>query len=449
LGELRLFSPSEFRTLDAHSHRKPLNKFADSKSARRQVRKVLLDLGVREPVSHERYLANLRRRFPEQAPRFLAEHDRLAAQGGEKHGLYAAKNADPDFSLAITSQEFRPIHEEFLCWVLENVPSPPRRVLDLGCESGLLSLALAKFWPETEFVRLDREAEAIRVAEQLAERGEIESARFVEGDLQSLDVSAFGKFDLILAVAVFHELMEESGSELAAPDSDGFSLDAAPMWDHGHEETLGRLIQLTGDQGLLVTLNRWAYPDRTLQWTRAVNSCGWRTDFQRSQVLRVGGRHRDDELLPVTVHLPGSPHSDDELIDGVLAIHAGPELADSGQDLEFNGAAAEAFRRALGTAQRVVGFEMEYINGSGTERIEVLASGPLAMVYQSTTRGLRKIELGTLARVPEFSARVREYKRSKEAWVDSRTLESEGAAAAVGPDDAPLQSDTLGILNGE
>ncbi|HXU62783.1 MAG TPA: 50S ribosomal protein L11 methyltransferase [Polyangia bacterium] len=72
---------------------------------------------------------------------------------------------------------------------------PVKRFLDLGCGSGILSIAAARLWPEARGVAVDLDAEAVDTTVENLERNRITT---VETRVGSLDVVS-GENDLLLA----------------------------------------------------------------------------------------------------------------------------------------------------------------------------------------------------------------------------------------------------------
>ena len=62
----------------------------------------------------------------------------------------------------------RPETELLLELVTQAFPVAPARILDLGTGTGAIALALAKFWPESAVVAVDRSAEALALARENA-----------------------------------------------------------------------------------------------------------------------------------------------------------------------------------------------------------------------------------------------------------------------------------------
>jgi ribosomal protein L11 methyltransferase len=69
------------------------------------------------------------------------------------------------------------------------------RFLDLGCGSGILSIAASRLWPEASGLAVDNDPEATSCAEENLERNRVSQVAVVTGTLEGTQ----GAFDLILA----------------------------------------------------------------------------------------------------------------------------------------------------------------------------------------------------------------------------------------------------------
>lgn len=91
----------------------------------------------------------------------------------------------------------RPETEELVEMILNNKDFQPKRVLDVGCGSGVIGLSLAAEYGEgVEVVCVDLSEEALALAKENAESLEINNVTFIQSDLVS---SVEGRFDLIVA----------------------------------------------------------------------------------------------------------------------------------------------------------------------------------------------------------------------------------------------------------
>lgn len=76
------------------------------------------------------------------------------------------------------------------------------RVLELGCSSGLNTLAMAQLFPQAEFVGVDYSARQIQDAEAALAATGLTNVRFIEADIASLGED-LGKFDYIITHGIY------------------------------------------------------------------------------------------------------------------------------------------------------------------------------------------------------------------------------------------------------
>jgi len=349
-----------------------------------------------------------------------AARTHLAAQKAnpksKRHATrYATKNATPDLSVAVSTQEFLPIHEAFLTWLVTAYPEPPRSVLDLGCESGVLTLALAKLWPGSDFVATDKEDAAIRVAKTLAARVGVTNSLFHRQELRGLPATLKGaEFDMVLAACVFHEVLKPSGDQSLT----SLSIDHTPEWDVSNISSVNDAVALLSPNGTFVSVNRWPGAEETLRWIRLTEKSGLQIDLEHSTRLNVHSSVDGDQELAITVH----KRVEDPVIcrtDDVLALHS--DLLE--RPIVLNGSPAEAFRRSL-SAERISGFDAT--DGSGTLQVELLVAGPIAALYQASTRGFREITFGPTTLLPLLARQMRDQIASFEIYVEMRFLRGIG-----------------------
>jgi ubiquinone/menaquinone biosynthesis C-methylase UbiE len=86
-------------------------------------------------------------------------------------------------------------------------PQPGERVLDLGCG---LAPTLAQLPDDVSYVGVDINADYIAAARQrYGSRG-----TFVHGDVTTIDLTAWGEFDHVLALALLHHLSDADATQL-------------------------------------------------------------------------------------------------------------------------------------------------------------------------------------------------------------------------------------------
>ncbi len=129
--------------------------------------------------------------------------------------------------------------------LLEERGLQPRRFLDAGCGSGILSIAALRVWPAARGVCCDVDPEAVETArENAALNHAFEALDFVVGDAEA----AGAGFDLVLA-NIQLEVHERIAAPLAAAVAPGGALALSGLLE-GQDEPAARAYTA---QGLVVT----------------------------------------------------------------------------------------------------------------------------------------------------------------------------------------------------
>lgn len=123
----------------------------------------------------------------------------------EEIDFYNFKNQSLSMSLAI-SEVFDSDYIRKICnWISDNKELFGQKILDIGCDCGIITCFIAKCIPEAEVVGIDRSKNAIKCAKELAERFGLQNASFIHSELTSFN----GSFDSILFARVTQENVTE------------------------------------------------------------------------------------------------------------------------------------------------------------------------------------------------------------------------------------------------
>src|SRR5688500_12842775 len=115
---------------------------------------ILRELEMTGPFPDNEYVRTMERRFGAKANRFMDAVDEAFAEltGPNQETwqrLYRLKNSDAQMSAYVSAHQCSTLYAAFLAWLETNLGDDPKRVIELGCDAGLLTLAIGKLIPES------------------------------------------------------------------------------------------------------------------------------------------------------------------------------------------------------------------------------------------------------------------------------------------------------------
>jgi 2-polyprenyl-3-methyl-5-hydroxy-6-metoxy-1,4-benzoquinol methylase len=152
----------------------------------------------------------------------------------------------------------------------ERIALAGKTVLEIGCDNGILLCLLASLHQEAHFVGIDLCSEAISVARERAAELGLSDIHFC---VQSIDQDQSGKYDVILASIVFHEILAEGflgeRSGLMTPPTGTFSIeDADSAWRAASPcvPELRSIASRLNQDATLISVDRWRTDIEILRW---------------------------------------------------------------------------------------------------------------------------------------------------------------------------------------
>ena len=341
----------------------------------------------------ESFSAHLRRRHGQRARVYEA-----ALQDGTL--LFDVKNQDLDFSLDVTFGLSRDLLEAHLAWFMREFEGKrtPRRLLDLGCELGILTCCYASIFPDTEVVGIDLCPPAIARAQELADRLSLTNARFETADFTTDVVALLGSnlFDFVTesrAIGPYQLIGEEGRRPASCVETYTDTAEKAPPEWSSITAILNTVGGLTESGGTFVALDRWQRASALVWFAESLVAAGFSPDWGASYVL---GCHElgVPARFPIIVSHYGQPVTLDTVL-GALAFIDYDQLGVDSRIRPLTGAAAESLVRALRLDAPLHAAEVSY--PSGTQRFELWQSGGLLLIWTSTTQGNRQALLRSMA----------------------------------------------------
>ena len=105
-----------------------------------------------------------------------------------------------------------PRYDEMIARLLDYLPPDPRRVLELGCGTGNLSLRLAKTFPVADLTLVDGSAEMILLVRSRIDESRSDSSSrisYVEARFEALDLPP-RSFDLVVSSISLHHVEDKA-----------------------------------------------------------------------------------------------------------------------------------------------------------------------------------------------------------------------------------------------
>lgn len=331
---------------------------------------------------------------------------------GRAHRLV---NSSLDFAnLALSHFELEKLRAAAL-FLLQGKTPAAGRVLELGCDSGLLLCLLASCLPDVQFTGLDICKEAVRLAQERAERFDLRNISFRVGNVaRGFASTAGGKYDMVLSVTVFHEVLAER--QRAASHYEEYSpftfeppppkpalavdeLDRQVTAQVSQHASLASLPKVLAEDGTFVSIERWPSIREKLQWIRKVEAHGLHASLSDSGHIRFESENSDgarmSERLPVTT-FKKTATSWNGAFD-VLAFCSDFNRSSVNKYLDST---AELLYSALhkDVACSYVAECLQYEAPSTLEFGEIGVASSLAYVYSTTSDDYRSLQL-----VPRFA----------------------------------------------
>lgn len=196
--------------------------------------------------------------------------------------IYTAKNASLDLSLFVTEYFLGATHRALLEKLVRLGTPSPRRIVDLGCDNGLVTCFLAYLYPGAHVVGLDICAAGLHCGRALAVRLGQTNVEFRRADLAGLLPRSFSAgTDLVVASLVYREVA-------AFPD-DGETNEQRLRATTARAASYLRAVRdrLSADASF-VSLERFGTADCAEWWEGVLESAGLRVDNGRSSDLDLG-----------------------------------------------------------------------------------------------------------------------------------------------------------------
>ena len=194
---------------------------------------------------------------------FLDDFYKLAGKGDMES--YEFKNKDYDKCMLLTGSYDGDIIRRTGNWIINNKEYFGKRILDAGCDCGLISCFLGVNFPESEIVSIDRGINGVKIGEKLAAKLGLKNITFVSSDLKDFEEDGF---DTVFSMRT----MMENGSCKEDP-FDEFKVQAGNFRE-AFDDYAGLLASKVGENGFLVSIENTDRDPILLGWLGALYNAG-------------------------------------------------------------------------------------------------------------------------------------------------------------------------------
>ncbi len=368
-----------------------------------KVKRYLTLVGLRPVKNPSHFGEQIRKTHGEAGDHAVAEMDRRAT-GSPSRKIYELKNASLSLALDMASLCNYNLYSSYMVWWAQESITPPQRLLDIGCDCGIVTCFYADQYPGAEVIGIDRNAMGLERARELSAQLGLDNVRFEQCDISEVG-SRFQQdsFDIIASLAVVHEMHEfrAPGTAWVLEDLD-FGAATGPL--RGVFSDVRGLLR--GETGKYVNCERLPFIWEWALMMRALNEAGMSISWDASYILNPPQAKQGHERFPVFV-AEARPGPVAQPLDDLLAFDSYPTLGAKERELTLEGSAAEVLFRALGGKQRLMGVEIEDSEARTLQRIEVWRSGQLCILYCHSPQWERRISLHSSAAADELMAQVR------------------------------------------
>jgi SAM-dependent methyltransferase len=362
---------------------------------------LLTRMGVAREVKPEKFWRRLEKRFGKPA---LDVMERISQRGEglANSEFWRVKNENLDLSLWLSGQFMGDFYRSYLRWFSAAAGKQDlARVLDVGCDNGILTCCYAATFPHAEIIGIDDCEQGISGAKELAGRLGISNVTFRVLNAEEFPrVQDLGNFDLITATMTYHSVSELPGMpldwsllELELPDS--------AKW----QKLLAEMASLLQLGGRFVSVEKLTSSVGVLWWARALNAAGLHVDWPASQLLCYDGI--EEAFRWPALICDRQQHGSAALGLEVLAFCATPELTQLAKGA-FEADVAEALFEAVRERTLIWGIEVTF-EEERMERFEVWEAGPIILAYGYSNKRRRRLVIGARHQRAECVEHGRQY----------------------------------------
>ncbi|EJQ53987.1 hypothetical protein IEQ_00735 [Bacillus cereus BAG6X1-2] len=318
----------------------------------------------------------------------------------KNHMIYEVKNETLPFSLAFASYT-GDLHRNYGAWIADKALKP-QRILEIGCDNGLLACLYARLYPKAEVVGIDQSKAGIACAEELAAHLGLENVTFHCVDFTEIgNIFPTGHFDLITSVRCFHEIMGPTPIPQYWKLED--YLTEQPTF--GPKDYLSIITSLLSETGLYLSCERLENPANTGQWANMLQEAGLYIQWDESDVISF---HELDAFKKAPVIIATKYDTGMTTMEGMEKLYTREKNLSKLPGCSLTGAAAEFLYNQFKNTAFQSGTIIDFTDHWYVFRFEIWETTDVLLAYGYGNMGHRHLDI-----LPKDAWREAEEKRNE------------------------------------
>ena len=306
---------------------------------------------------------------------------------------YKLKNSNFDFSLATSNLFTSKIIESFLRNhnLLEILSSKPKRILDLGCDNGILTCFYAYLFPETQVIGIEIEKNAIENANKLKDQLKIDNCMFYKADF--FNFKRNDPFDLIFSFTFSKEAIHNKDKKYQSETSMKNLKDESRDNIKPSISKLGKIYNhFLKDDGLLILAERFVGFRESTDFIKSLiknNTLSF--SKTKSSIIEFIVPGSEKEFFPCFIIKKNEQHN----IFNEMFYFYYKDIDLNDKHLFEDELFSEALFNSLNPKEKLLSIICEYINGSGTLSLEVWSCEYFYIFVSKSDQGYFTTKLST------------------------------------------------------
>ena len=344
-------------------------------------------LNLKPSKDNKEFWKNLYQKYGNEKAKSLADVVDARIDNIPGINLYEAKNETLELSLDYARYS-ADLYRRYFEWLICKKELNPKRILDIGCDNGIVTCFYAILFPNSEVIGVDISENGIKCAKQLSEKLGLTNVKFMEIGFRNIKEHFFDQqFDIITSVRSLHEIMEDD------VDIRYWSLNEVLVEVEKQEENmLFKQISnlLRHDESIFISWERFSSPGIALWWIEKYKRVGLYVNWEECDKIKFH-EVEDIQMMPVIVY--NKINNETSTMEGLIKLYIKGDLIDIKKKKIYLGESAEALFTNFTEKEFIGGLQINNLDGAEKLRFEMWKLKNQLLIYQYSNIGQRELRI--------------------------------------------------------